>query len=139
MSQPHSNGTAPTSHPDEQVWQGRVEAFFAGLRPILAWTRGAGHTLSLADIHTIVSLPGIASIVDRDRLPTRWKGQAAEIVLAVAPDLTGMLREYLWETPGYDPALPCAEQSTVVSEQHFLVLFTARRQLRDLANESHTR
>ena len=118
---------------DESLWQSRADNFLDALKPILDWTGEAGSRCTSDAIASIVTLDGLGAIVDRQRLPVQPDGQLGETALPPAPELTALLRRYLCHTAGFDPARPCSEQLSIVSEQHGYVLFAARHRLRALA------
>jgi hypothetical protein len=119
--------------PDEQVWRERAEDFVSRLRPVLDYATTPGISLSADQIAGLASLEGLVSIVERRCLPLNQSGEICNAAMPADPNLTDPLRQYLGELPGYDPALPGAEQSRSVAAQHGYVLFAARHMLRGLA------
>ena len=120
--------------PYERLWQSRADTFLAALTPLLDWSeRGDGRCTAPA-LSAIVTLSGLGAIIERNRMPVQGDGQPEEISLPPGPELVAPLRQYLCDTPGFDPARPCSDQLPAVSEQHGYVLFAARGRLRALAS-----
>ena len=121
-----SPGPDRSSGPDG-FWQERIGCFVAALQPVLAWAR-AGKRLSWLeiDLYQVVQLRGIERLSEQRMLPVGTNGGTVE--LTDLPDgLIEPLRQYLYEIPGYDPALSGQRQRSPEPErQHALVLFVGR-------------
>ena len=120
--------------PYERLWQSRADPFPSALTPLLAWSERGGGRSTAPALSAIVTLSGLGAIIDRHRMPVRGDGQSGEISLPPTLELVAPLRQYLCDTPGYDPARPCSDRLPVVSEHHGYVLFAARDRLRALAS-----
>ncbi len=120
--------------PYERLWQSRADTFLAALTPLLDWSEGDGGRCTAPALSAIVSLRGLGAIIDRHRMPVQRDGQPGETSLPPRLELVAPLRQYLCDTPGFDPARPGSDQLPAVSEQHGYVLFAARGRRRALAS-----
>lgn len=109
-----------------RVWQARADALLDGMGRVLRWARTTrGYAPTEACMAELLSLRGVASIVQDRRLPMPFAGKGCSLSLAGIPDsVLDPLRSYLGDTGGYDMDLPCDQQrSDEPSRQHSYVLW----------------
>jgi intracellular multiplication protein IcmO len=114
---------------ENDVFQGRLNAFIACLGPVLRWARRVkGYSPAEADLRAAASLRGVAMIVDDRRLPlAHGDGQGVFDLSGVPDELVSPLRSYLAELPGYDLSKPHRQQRSPLPHQHHgYVLLTGR-------------
>lgn len=110
-----------------RVWQARADALLDGMGRVLRWARVTrSYAPTEACMAELLSLRGVASIVQDRRLPMPFAGKGRSLSLSGIPDsVLAPLRRYLGETGGYDMALPCNRQrSDEPCKQHSYVLRT---------------
>ena len=109
----------------EFLFRTRFADLSAGLDPILEWARREkGYVPSKDGFRLASSLSGLAGIVARRslRVPVQSPEECLDLS-AMPAHLTGPIRRYLCDLPGWDPSRPVEAQPGIVAQQHDYVLF----------------
>ena len=138
MSNPFASGNAaaihnlfanqvrcPSSSFDSPVWRDRAVALVGYVAPTLVWLRDhKGVTLDFEAVRFATDLGWITRVLEGFvSLRDPAFGEITELdVRGQLPDqVVSPLRLYLSETPGYDLAIPLAQQTRVALDQHSFV------------------